>query len=346
MRITITMQCFNDSDACRLYYAGNVPCVFTSFCEQNTNHSYWICTSKNIINYSFPTLVALSLIANTVAILTLTRNDCQIAMANYYKGLTASNILYAFCALLLGIERYMEDTKSYHQTKAYFFAPCEAFWMAGTWITAVIAIESFMTASVRNRLKYICSKSYTSLVVVIIYISCWSCSLPRIWFNMKHRRNTSFTYCDAYRWFTITLSVLLPFPILCVCTILLTITRCQMNKYFSLRKTPDGESSLRNGLGRGIHQPHKSPDEERELIHLNTFLCLGYIFLVLPFSVCQILYVLASDNDKHVYIAVGNILQMALFVNSILQVILYTALVTNFRVKLTKTFTSVSYCCK
>ncbi|KAK2163676.1 hypothetical protein LSH36_75g05000 [Paralvinella palmiformis] len=196
----------------------------------------WMYTSQGILYYAFPIEIVCGIVGGLLSLATLGRQK-KSSNDSYLIGFTMAAVLLLACGGTLKLQDYTPHSNDYQRLYGYVKSANDWLWYSALWILVVMTLERGLTL-IQNRNRTFCSAVQASVVVAMVFSVCLISALPEFWeyeaietfdyvsnrtLVMSHVSPTADSpeYRILYFWYSITITVFLPYPIMVVMTIVL-----------------------------------------------------------------------------------------------------------------------------
>lgn len=256
----------------------------------------WVSHSQSVLYYSFPIILGWGAVTALIGILCMI---WRIKSANdsYLLGLLISAFFLLSCGAVSKLQDYTPYSAIYQQMFPYFKTANDWFWFTSLWILIMMALDRGM-ATIQRRQQPLCTPFQASLVTFLIFCVCLVSALPQFWeyemievfdYSTNQSRlesqltttSNSPEYFLMYFWYTVTITVFLPYPIMLTMIVVLVrgMKRMRRNKKRLADKHAHTAMILRRKTKEEIH-----------VVRLHIVLLLSYITLTGPYTFLVLVY--------------------------------------------------------
>lgn len=260
------------------------------------------------------------------------------------------SVLLLVCGALLKTQDYTGHNNTYQYAYGYVKSVNDWLWYSALWCLVVMSVERSMTVA-QNRVKSVCTCVQAWVLIVLVQLVSFISALPQFWeytvtetFDYGANRTLALSqaseasdspeYKIMYFWYTISITVFLPYPMLLLMVVMLIKG---MRKSVHSRRRLSLNHSTGNMLNRRV-------TEELHVTRLFVVMIIMYVILTAPFAVFQFLDRLLPDMtvDEELYQGLSDIFQFAFYFYFAIEFLLYCSYSDTFRYSLMRT---CCWCC-
>lgn len=311
----------------------------------------WTEISHDILFIAFPIVIGSGMFLGLLNLIVIIR---QIKVSNdgYLLGLVTASVMLLASGGIIQMQDYVGYSHVYQYMYGYIRSIHDWFWYTALWILLVMALERSMTVT-QNRTKSMCSTGQAVVVTLLIYGVCLVSALPQFWehevietFDYGTNQSYAITQLSAaahspeyqimYYWYTVSITVFLPYPILIVLVIFLA--KGMKHSQHSRRRL-----SIKHGSGNILN---RKVTEEINVTRLFVVLILLYILLTGPLTILRLLDRLVPKHILHknddLYDGLTDIFQFMFYFYFAIEFFIFLSYSDRFRNSLCRT---CCWCC-
>ena len=318
---------------------------------QAEEHTAWMGASDDVLYIAFPLVIIWGVASGLVSLCVLAR-QVKVSHDSYLLGLVTASVLLLACGGTLRLQEYIPHSNAYQYAYGYVKSLTDWLWYTTLWLLVVMTLERSMTSS-QNRTKSLCSPIQAAVVTIMVYCVCFISALPQFW---EYEVTETFDYGSnhtlamaqispaantpefrvMYFWYTVSITVFLPYPLLLTMIVLLSRGMRQSRQS---RRHLSTNHSTGNILNRKVsHQLHLS--------RLFLVMILLYLVLTGPFT-----FLLIADRVNphwnwpvdNIYTALYNIFEFTFYFYYAILFFLFCSYSDKFRYSFVRMFCC---CCK
>ncbi len=252
----------------------------------------WIYASQGILYYAFPVEITLGIVGGLLSLAAMARQR-KSSSDSYLIGFGVASVLLLACGGTLKLQDYTAHSNGYQRAYGCIKSANDWLWYSALWILVVMTLERGLSLIQNHRHKTFCSAGQAAAVVLTVYAVCLVSALPEFWeyepietydyvsnrtIVVSHLSPTADSpeYRILYFWYSVTITVFLPYPTMIVMTVLLAqgMRRTRHDRKRLLHKhAADAGASVGRRIAEDLH-----------LTRLYVVMILLYVILSAPLT--------------------------------------------------------------
>ena len=330
------------------------PCQNVSHIGQvtDTDIDVWQTVVQDASFVTFPVIVTWGILAGFASVIVMSsrRHDSEHGFLQAYS---VTCVLLLMCGAAVKLEDYIGHSNTYQYAYGYLTTVHSWFAYSALWILVVATLERHSIVARHSHLDngQRCGQTQAGIVSGVVFCISLISSLPQLWayetvevydyttnqtLVISHVSDATNTpeYNTVYFWYVVTITVLLPYPMLLVKLVLITSGIKRSRKL--LTKWP-----VKYGSGNVLHR------KITEEIHLSQFFVINaalYLLLTGPFIMSNIIDHLNPQwqlPENQIYVGLHSIAEFLFYFHFTLPFPLLCSYNDTFRCSLLK----ITHCC-
>ena len=311
-------------------------------------HQAWVWASKDVLYIAFPIMFGWGIFTALINLIVLGRQS-HASTNTYMLGLVTSSLGLLVCGGLLKTQMYFGDFDTYHYMYGNLKSLNDWFWYTSLWLLVVMTLERSMTVT-QNRPKSVCNSTQAVVIAIMVFCVSLISALPEFWefevvttfdygtnqtFVLTQTSATAETpeYRIMYFWYTMSIIIFMPYPILIIMTVLLM--RGMKKSSHSRRRL-----SMKHTTGSILN---RKVTEELHITRLFVVLIVLYLLFTGPFTVLRLLERIVPQfllTNENLYKGLTDLFEFSFYFYFSIEFLLFCSYSDKFRYSLVR-----SFCC-
>ncbi len=310
----------------------------------------WMYTSNDILYITFPIILIWGILTGLISILILIR-QMRVSNDTYLLGYVAAAIALLTCGTILRTQDYVGSYNTYQYMYVYMRTLNDWLWYTSIWLLIVMTLERSMTVT-HHRPKSLCSILQALAVTIMVFCVCLVSAMPQFWeyevvetfdygtnqtlvLSQTSEVADSPEYKIMYFWYTITITIFLPYPILFLLIFLLS--RSMRHSTYHQRRL-----SVKHSTGNILK---RKVTEEIHLTRMFIVLIILYFLFTGPLTFLRLVDRIFPQWgwESEIYSGLHNLFEFAFYFYYSILFLLFCSYSDRFRYSLLRT---CCCCCK